>query len=919
MKSSNLTILGLSSTMLLLLATASQGQIVPDSTLPNNTVVTPSGNNFTIDGGTTAGANLFHSFQEFSVPTNGGALFNNAPAIENIITRVTGGKISNIDGLIRGNGTANLFMINPSGIMFGPNARLDIGGSFLGTTAESLLFADGNFYSATEPNAPPLLTINVPLGLQYGPRSGSLRVEGSDRPRGLSVRPGQTLSLVGGDVIGKGGAIGAPDGRIELGSVRQGEVSLRSLPSGWRLDYSPNSEFGNINISEAQLFAPTSHENPDSGIQVVGENILLENNSQIATEVRGKFPGGDVDISASQLTLVQGGRIETFVEENAGGNGGNVTVKAREAIVAIGVNRDNPRQISRIGTESRGAGASGEITISTGELILRDGGGIQSIVRGTGKGGDINIEATESILATGVNPAFPDSGDGIMASTFSAADGGSINITTEQLRLERGSRIQTTVSFPGIIRNSDDDITEATGNAGNLIVNVGDLVEISGPNPLSMSTSGLYSSTRGAGDAGDAIVNTRSLRVLDGGVVSSNSNISVNAQFSELRLATGNGGNSTINASESIEVRGFEPTVFGSSFISTFTVTEGNAGNLIINTPRLLVVDGAQVNSTTSSSGNAGEVTINAREIAVSGIEGPTGEPSEISASAFQLGEAIRETFMLPPVTTGDTGKLTINTSRLLITDGGIVTVEHDGTGDAGNLFINANKIRLLRGGSIGATTATGQGGDVFLNVEDSLQLGSDSAIAVSATGGLGDGGNLTIDAATLVLRSNSRISANAEQGNGGNISIQTQGLFSSTDSEITASSELGLSGNIFISNPEVDTSSAIVELKSEVQDPSQQIITSCAAGENTLVVTGRGGLAENPTDTIRGSTLWRDREDYTDVPPTSQRQHSPEEIIRTTGHPLVEATGWIRHPDGTIELVAELPHQQTLNRANCQ
>ncbi len=140
-------------------------QVMSDGTV--NTIVTRSGNVFTIDNGTTSGTNLFHSFQEFSIPTGGTALFNNAANIQNIFSRVTGGTVSNLDGIIRANGTANLFLLNPNGILFGSNARLNLGGSFIGTTAQAIKFADGTEFSAI-PTASPLLTMSVPIGLQMG-------------------------------------------------------------------------------------------------------------------------------------------------------------------------------------------------------------------------------------------------------------------------------------------------------------------------------------------------------------------------------------------------------------------------------------------------------------------------------------------------------------------------------------------------------------------------------------------------------------------------------------------------------------------------------------------------------------------------------------------------------------------------------
>jgi filamentous hemagglutinin family protein len=151
-----------------------QAQITPDQTV--NTEVNTVNNVTEITGGTKANDNLFHSFQNFSLETGNTAFFNNNLEIKNIISRVTGENISNLDGLIRANGNANLILINPNGINFGSNASLDIGGSFLGSTADSVIFADGTVFSAKDTQTNPLLTISVPLGLQIGQNSGDINV-----------------------------------------------------------------------------------------------------------------------------------------------------------------------------------------------------------------------------------------------------------------------------------------------------------------------------------------------------------------------------------------------------------------------------------------------------------------------------------------------------------------------------------------------------------------------------------------------------------------------------------------------------------------------------------------------------------------------------------------------------------------------
>ena len=248
-------------------------QLQPDNSLgEENSVVTPNINikgieSDRIDGGAQRGANLFHSFQEFNIQQGRGVYFSNPDGVQNILTRVTGNNGSNILGTLGVDGKADLFFINPNGIIFGPEAKLDVQGSFFGATADSILFNNGFEFASSDPQAPPLLTVNVPIGLRLPENPGSILVEGlghninmseyletifegtlkgprdgkEDRNLGLEVSQGQTLGLVGGDIFLRGGNLTSIGGRVELGSVHNGVVGIRKDQT---LSYDPNRKFG---------------------------------------------------------------------------------------------------------------------------------------------------------------------------------------------------------------------------------------------------------------------------------------------------------------------------------------------------------------------------------------------------------------------------------------------------------------------------------------------------------------------------------------------------------------------------------------------------------------------------------------------------------------------------------------------------
>lgn len=690
-------------------------QIVPDATLPNNSLTTEQGSTVLVEGGTANGSNLFHSFEQFSIPTGSTAHFNNAVDVHNIFSRVTGGSTSNIDGVIRANGSANLFLLNPNGIIFGPNAQLNIGGSFVGSTASSINFADGTQFSATPSQPTTLLTVSVPIGLGFGSNPGAIRVQGVGHnviqpgnarvpfissgpiPSGLELKPGHTLALIGGDITFTGGIVSAPSGRIELGSVASGQVSISSNSSleDFSLSYDEVQSFQNMKLERQSLINASGSQK--GNIRIFGKNVELTDASIVFIENQGFSSLGTIDINASESLKITGATEFTpILPNNARQNGG---------IISQSFN-----------------GKGADITISGEDVVVQNAGRIVSSTFGTGTGGSVTINTSDSIQILGSSPLNPFYPLGSLIVTLSAKEGSAGNVTaiTKHLLNRDGGSLGS--------------VTVGKGLGGNVRVNASESVSLIGFQPVSLIGSIISSAAQGSGNGGQIQIDTKKVILQDGGRIDAST------------LTSGAAGSLLINASDSIKLSGTIPGSVNPSLIISSAAfgdirlrqllglsgeVSGTSGSLTINTNKLSVTDGAQISVRNDGTGNAGTLQINANSINLDNQSGIT------AATAASQG--------------GEIGEVTLKTQNLQLRhNSGITTKAEGGSARGSSITIDTDTLVALEDSDIDADAAGGSGGRVRINaqgifgIEPRSKPTSESDI--TATSGVGINGEIEIN-----------------------------------------------------------------------------------------------------------------------------------------------------------------------------
>ena len=895
-----------------------QSNITPDNSLGNeasqiNENINIKGIPSTlVEGGAKRGQNLFHSFSEFNIDEGRGAYFlvpDNV--IQNVLTRVTGNNPSNILGIL---GTisdrnfspsnANLFLINPNGIVFGQNASLDLSGSFVGTTANAVGFGNTGLFSATNPQPSGLLTV-APSAFLFNQINKAASIQNNSvadvglnpstlfTPRGLRVADGKSLLLLGGDINFDGGGLVALGGKVELAGYSDiGTVNLNQDRNNLSLSFDDAvkksditltngagvlvNAFGGGNIAinagnleitkQSQLLAGIAPGIDSPNIKAgnidinITEAITLKNNSFIRNLVppQTNGQGGDISAIAKKLELDSGGQIATITFGK--GKGGNLTVDAREVQIIGGNN--NSLFISGLGAfaEQDSSADAGNLTIKTDNLLVKDSAAVFSGTFGSGNGGKLTVDA-EYIKITGRTK------DGLISSTISTSallnssgNAGDLNIKTNVLVVEDGGQIIT---------------LSEKGKSGNLTVEaqdiqlIGETKNTTQPNILA-ATSGYDSKD----DAGKINIKTNTLLVTNG------------AQINVSSFGDGNVGQIIIEAQD-MRVIGQGERTFSALYASLDSQSAGNGNGLIsIKTSSLLLKDGAQLNINTWGQGNAGKLVVEAKDIQIIGTSLPV-ESYDIKNSSGLFARSQNPS-------TGDGGEIIVKTDSLLLKDAGMISTNTFGPGKGGNVFIDAKNIEIIgksfdndysssisglaqseqssgNGGDLTVRTdnllikdgglittesqGTGKAGNINLNVKNSLNLDNGEILTQAREAG---GGNINVTVGkNIFFRNNSNIKTtlSTTTGSGGDINLSANAIVALEDSDILAFATEGSGGNITF-NTRVFLSNPLYRLTSQTADRET---LEALDGNNRVDINASGGVSAGTISGVLDANFLQD------------------------------------------------------------
>ncbi|MCP4701930.1 MAG: filamentous hemagglutinin N-terminal domain-containing protein [Gammaproteobacteria bacterium] len=800
-----------------------RAEVIRDGSVGPTDQLDLSGPDYKIDAelGQQDGGNLFHSFQTFNIDLFERATFSGPDSVENVISRVTGGNPSDINGMIRCTiPEADFYLLNPAGILFGQNARLDVKGSFHASTADTLYFKDGTRFSASLPETSSVLITAAPEA--FGFLQGNTPAKMSFQDTYLETPEGKTLSLAGGDLDINNSELSAPSGLLKL-------VSLAS-PAKVRLDETGSVEGGAQGGKITAIAADMNTGDPGTGrIFIHAGNFELEQSKVRVTRGRNdKKPDADVtiDIQAENISLEDSEIITR--DSGPAGEGANLNIRVN----ATGaLNIQAIAAFTGIESATSGRHKAGNAEVSARDIQLQNGAKIRSITYGQGDVGDVTVKAADTLHISGIDEyssiPLPDSSSGIhVSSTFMGSGSpGAISVEAGSLKLDKGGQIHTS--------------TLEAGDAGNIHLTVRNTLEATGKASRDGIDyfSGILADAGSAtwrvhdtGDAGNIDINAGNILIQQG------------ARISGATHGTGTGGAILINTPGILAVSGMSEDGGARSNISADTKGDGAAGSVLIRASQMVLADGGGVTSSTSSNGQGGDISIAASRLSL------TNPGTVIDTRAAGAGDGGSVRIDVNGAMTlsgsaqitggsqslGDAGDIVVTARDIRLTGGAGINNSSRGIGQGGQISLKADKLTLENPGTLidSSTSGPGQGGSIDIEVTDTMRLdhaaiagvahGAGNAgsmriqapriaivggVIASGADGSGQGGQLFFEADDMTLNDNARIDSSTDgPGSGGAIDIQTRnGLALSNNSNISAdASDTGRGGEIDIVAPRV-------------------------------------------------------------------------------------------------------------------
>ncbi|MDR4468457.1 MAG: filamentous hemagglutinin N-terminal domain-containing protein, partial [Nitrospira sp.] len=840
---------------------------------------------FDITGGTRAGTNLFHSFGQFDVPTNNIANFLNDSglATSNILGRVTNGNPSSIFGTIQTTGfdNAKLFLMNPSGIIFGPTASLNVGGSVTFSTADYFRLSDGVRFNAVPNVAADALLSTAPVSA-YGfldSSSGTIALHGTQFKRS----DGNGISLIGGNITVQSATLNDGTIRSALLSEPGGQINFASVASRGEIIAAnfmatPDITLGDITLSQDTFLDVSA--NRAGTVRIRGGQLTIDGATISADTINANGSPIAIDIHITGAMALANELSPTLTARTTGtGTAGaiNITSGNLEATTS-----PLPGSlVALVDTHTSGAGTAGNVSITTGNLhATNEAFFIDTGTAGTGHGGDINIQGTR-IKIEGPNVSTGNFRFGQLLDQDVRGSAGNLTIkTAEGLQIGPAATISTEAWFAlgGNITLEGRDVTITGNSFVSVDGDFGGATLTVNANKLRLDFASVLNSNTVVDPGGEIAINAKVVELTEG------------SQIRTSTLGNGTAGDIKITASEhlTLDGRNGDDPGFPSAIVSNFYGDPefspngiGDSGSIKVTSPHLQILGGALINTSTNTSGNAGNITIYSNSLNISGQS-----PFEVSNASIGIGSTRGSGIYTRTVgsdlcvgTCGQAGNITILTDSVnvdnggtinsgttndgfggnialtakqsvMIQDGSTISANSTGAGDAGSIFINAGQRFEMQNGSVTTQATQASGGNIDIRAIDRVRLVNDSKISTSVEGAAGDGGNIFIDPNVVILEG-SQVTAKAVGGAGGNITFVTPLFLMDSVSFINASSERGPSGTVLIQSPTSNLSGTVGQLASKTNPPQVLLQNRCVAlagGEqSTFILAGRDALPSEP------------------------------------------------------------------------